>query len=366
MFSFFKKQPTKTRSLAPIYKVLEGVKLTDGRSINNAGMIEHLSREGERVTLVLRLTGGVTQEEALHIREEAQRVLEQAEGGMQASVILTQSKAGEMKVPPRTAPQAPTPKPLAGVKHIIAVGAGKGGVGKSTVSVNLAVSLAQLGYKTGLVDADIYGPSVAHMMGLRGHNKPDASEDGRLIPPVHYDVKCMSMGLLVDEGEAMVWRGPILTKALHQLMSGTDWGELDVLVMDLPPGTGDVAISLAQNYTISTALMVATPQDVALLDVRKAVNMLRKVNVPICGIVHNMAYFTDPISHNKTYLFGRGKVERTAMELGVDVVGELPVDPLLSETSDEGAPFVNIYPQYHITQTFHIMADKLMANLTTI
>lgn len=254
------------------------------------------------------------------------------------STVHNNSNTGSVRVEAKSGAKGgvnpPTPKSIAGVKRIIAVASGKGGVGKSTVAANLAVSFAALGLKTGLVDADIYGPSIAKMMHLRG--KPEVVND-RMVPPVAHGVHCMSMGMILDEDTPVVWRGPMISKALQQLMLGAKWDNLDVLVIDLPPGTGDIHLSIAQNFTLDGVVMVTTPQQVAVLDVKKAIAMFQKVNVPMLGIIENMSYFAAP-DGSKHYLFGEGGGKKLATTLGIPLLGEIPLEPVISSAGDEGTP----------------------------
>lgn len=223
--------------------------------------------------------------------------------------------------------------PLPGVKHIIAVVSGKGGVGKSTTAVNLAVSLQQQGCRVGLVDADIYGPSIPLMMGVQ--QQPDIIEN-KMVPLERYGVKLASIGFVMPEGAAAVWRGPMVTKALYQLIRGTAWGELDILLVDMPPGTGDVHLSLMENYPVTGAVVVSTPQEVALIDAEKAINMLEKMQVPVLGMVQNMSFFQ--IGEERHYLFGRDGTKKLALQMGVECLGEIPIDMTIREGGDEGKP----------------------------
>ncbi len=227
------------------------------------------------------------------------------------------------------------PAVIPGVRHIIAIASGKGGVGKSTTAVNIAIALAALGYKTGLLDADIYGPSIPTMMGLSG--KP-AIQDNKMVPMDCAGVRCLSVGSLMGEDVAFIWRGPMVTKALFQLFRGTIWGELDILVVDMPPGTGDTHLSLAENYPVSGAVIVSTPQKVALQDARKALTMFEKVHIPILGMVENMSHFVDPVSGNKSYIFGEGGAKEMADSLGIPVLGEVPLEMEIREKADKGQP----------------------------
>lgn len=252
------------------------------------------------------------------------------------------------------------PTAISGVKHIIAIASGKGGVGKSTTAVNLAVALAKLGVRTGLVDADIYGPSVPQMMGIAG--KPDILQN-KMVPLLAYGVQCISMGLLVKEGAALAWRGGMATKALVQLFRGTLWDDVEILVVDMPPGTGDVHLSLAENFPVSGAIVVSTPQEVALLDARKAIDMFQKMHIPVVGLVENMSYFEDPISGNRSYIFGQGGVVTLGKSLGLEVIGEVPVEIKTREGGDTGKPIAAENVQKGSAAVYKHMAETLLARL---
>lgn len=257
-------------------------------------------------------------------------------------------------------PAPPSPKPIAGIRHMVAVASGKGGVGKSTVAANLAVTLAQAGYRTGLVDADIYGPSVARMMGLSGE---PTYHDKKIVPPEAHGVKCMTMGILLDENAPAVWRGPMATKALAQLMLGTGWGELDILVLDLPPGTGDIHLSIAQNYKLSGAVIVSTPQEVALMDVKKAITMFEKVNIPVFGLVENMSYFIDPESGQYHHLFGEGNVQQVCDKLSLPLLATLPIDPAIAEGGDNGTPYTASHSDTTLAASYATLAQHIIEQL---
>lgn len=256
-----------------------------------------------------------------------------------------------------------TRRRVPGVKHLIAVGSGKGGVGKSTVSANLALALSKLGYRVGLLDADIYGPSIPTLMGVKGE-RVQVDSNNRIIPIEKFGIKLLSIGfLLPSEDTPVIWRGPMLMKALTQFLFDVNWGQLDYLILDLPPGTGDVQLTLAQNVHMGGAVVVTTPQDVALADVKKAVAMFKEVQIPILGVVENMAYFICPDSNRKFYIFGKGKVAEFATAYGLKILGSIPVEPELSETSDLGVPVVESHPDSDIARAFVSLA-KLISDLT--
>jgi ATP-binding protein involved in chromosome partitioning len=246
---------------------------------------------------------------------------------------------------------------LAGVPVKIAVASGKGGVGKSTVAANLAIGLSRLGVRTGLLDADIYGPSIPLMLGLEGMQP--AVRERRLEPVERYGIRAMSMGLLVDRHTPMVWRGPMAGKAIEQLMSDVDWDGTEALVFDLPPGTGDVQISISQKVRLTGAIIVTTPQEVALIDAGKGVSMFRKVSVPILGLVENMSSFVCPHCQGHTEIFGSGGGAREAARLGVPLLGQIPIDPQVVLGGDEGAPILVRSPQSPAGQAFLALAARV-------
>ncbi|KAF8009699.1 hypothetical protein BT93_J0629 [Corymbia citriodora subsp. variegata] len=251
---------------------------------------------------------------------------------------------------------------LDGVKDIVAVASGKGGVGKSTTAVNLAVALANMcQLKVGLLDADIYGPSVPTMMQI--HEKPDVTEDKKMIPIEMYAVKCMSMGLLVEKDAPIVWRGPMVMNALEKLTRGVHWGNLDILVVDMPPGTGDTQISMTQRLQLSGALIVSTPQDVALIDARRGARMFAKVQVPILGFIENMSYFKCPHCGEPSFIFGKGGAQKTADEMGLECIAEIPLEGDIRESGDEGFPIVLSAPNSAVSRAFSDLAHKVMDKL---
>jgi ATP-binding protein involved in chromosome partitioning len=252
-------------------------------------------------------------------------------------------------------------KPLAAVKNIIAVASGKGGVGKSTTAVNLALALAAEGARAGVLDADIYGPSQPRMLGLSG--RPETRDGKTLEPMEHYGLQAMSIGFLIDEEQPMVWRGPMVTQALTQLLNETNWHALDYLVVDLPPGTGDIQLTLAQKVPVTGAIIVTTPQDIALLDARKGLKMFEKVNVPVLGIVENMSTHICSNCGFEEHIFGSGGGEQMAKDYKVDLLGSLPLDIRIREQADGGKPTVAAEPESAIAQAYREIARKAAAKL---
>jgi ATP-binding protein involved in chromosome partitioning len=253
---------------------------------------------------------------------------------------------------------------LTGVRAILAVASGKGGVGKSTTAVNLALGLSRLGWKVGVLDADVYGPSIPRMLGTRG--KPHSSGE-KLEPMRAYGVACMSIGFLVEEDTPMIWRGPMVMSALEQMLRDVNWGTLDVLVLDLPPGTGDAQLTIAQRVPVTGAVIVSTPQDIALLDARKGLNMFRKVDVPVIGLIENMSYFLCPHCGGRSDIFSHGGARRTAEQMDMEFLGEVPLHIAIRETSDAGLPIVVTRPESEEAQAYMrlaaTVADRMKALL---
>ena len=257
--------------------------------------------------------------------------------------------------------QANTRRPLAGVKHIIAVASAKGGVGKSTTATNLAVALAADGARVGMLDADLYGPSQPRMLGLNG--LPDTTDSGFLAPLVGHGIQTMSIGFLVDEQAPVIWRGPMITQALTRLVYDTRWQDLDYLIVDLPPGTGDIHLTLAQRIPVSGAVIVTTPQDIALLDARKGLAMFDKVNVPVLGVIENMSTHRCSQCGHEDPVFGHGGAARMAADAGIDFLGELPLDIHIRLGADDGVPIVADDPTGVLAQAYRNIARELVRRL---
>jgi ATP-binding protein involved in chromosome partitioning len=249
-----------------------------------------------------------------------------------------------------------------GIRNIIAVGAGKGGVGKSTTAVNLAVALQRKGARVGLMDADVYGPNTPQMLGIEGG--PEVSEAKRMIPPVAFGIKVISMGMLVPADQPIIWRGPMLHGAVQQFMREVEWGELDYLIVDLPPGTGDVSLSMAQSVPVAGAVVVTTPQGVSVSDVRKAVGMFRQLNIPILGVIENMSYFVCGHCQERTEIFGHGGGAKMAEDMGIPMLGQIPIDTRVRSGGDEGRPIVSAAPEAPAAQAFLDIAGRVAAEIS--
>jgi ATPases involved in chromosome partitioning len=309
--------------------------------------------DGDRVSVDIQL-GYPAEGYAALAAAEAKAALE-AEPGIAAAAVSVGWRVHAHKVQGQMAP-------MPGVKNIIAVASGKGGVGKSTVSVNLALALAAEGAKVGLLDADIYGPSQQRMLGLSG--KP-VSPDGKSIEPMRaHGLQAMSIGVLIEEDTPMIWRGPMVTQALMQLLNDTRWEELDYLIIDLPPGTGDIQLTLSQKVPVSGAVIVTTPQDIALLDARKALGMFRKVEVPVLGVIENMATHVCTNCGHEEHMFGHGGGARMAEEAGIPFLGELPLDIRIRQQADEGKPTVVAMPESDLAARYRAIARGAAARLS--
>lgn len=328
-----------------ILGALAKINLPDGGDLVSRDMIRALSIEGGQTRFVIEAPDPAAASRMASVRDQAEAEIRALVGVTDVSVILTahgpaapaapKGEPPSLKVGRHPTPQA-GPTPVAGVDRILAIGSGKGGVGKSTVSSNLAVALAKEGRRVGLLDADIYGPSQPRMMGV---NQRPGSPDGKTIIPLKaHGVTMMSIGLMVDPDKAVVWRGPMLMGALQQMLGQVEWGELDVLIVDLPPGTGDVQLTLCQKTQLTGAVVVSTPQDVALLDARKALDMFKSLNTPVLGLIENMSTFHCPNCGHESQIFGHGGVAAEAARVGVPLLGTLPIDLDTRLAGDNGTP----------------------------
>lgn len=302
------------------------------------------------------------------VRRAATTAVNKVNGVASVTAVLTahraasqnKTDAGSQAQPQKTVPS--NKQSVAGVKNIIAVASGKGGVGKSTVAINLALAFNTIGLKTALLDADIYGPSQPRMIGLAGE-KPSGGDGEKLKPIEKYGLKLMSMGFLVEEETPMIWRGPMVMSALQQFLRDVEWGDCDIMVVDMPPGTGDAQLTLAQQVPLAGAVIVSTPQDIALIDARKGLNMFRKVEIPVLGIVENMSYFLCPNCDHQADIFGHGGARAEAEKLDVQFLGEIPLHMQIRETSDGGAPVVVSDPASLNSEVFLSIASKVWAIL---
>ncbi|MDT8344553.1 MAG: Mrp/NBP35 family ATP-binding protein [Thermohalobaculum sp.] len=357
---------TREDVLAALAKIVDpGI----GRDIVSADMAKAVSVAGDQVSFVIEVdpAKGPAMEP---LRQAAIAAVEALPGVAKVSAVLTAHSTSPSA--PRTAPKGPPPelnigrkkpaepasKKIPGVDHIIAIASGKGGVGKSTVSANLAIALTAMGKRVGLLDADVYGPSQPRMLGISGR---PSSPDGKIILPLrNHGVTAMSIGFMVPEGEAVVWRGPMLMGALQQMLGQVQWGRLDVLLIDLPPGTGDVQLTLSQKAEVTGAIIVSTPQDIALLDARKALDMFRKTDVPVIGIVENMSTYVCPNCGHEAHIFGHGGARAEAEKLGIPFLGEIPLDLAIREAGDGGAPIVAARPASPQARAFMDVAERLI------
>lgn len=327
---------------ADVEAALERIGLPDGRSLLAHDFVRALNIEGGVVRFVIEAPNADAARQMGPLRDAAEKAVSELPGVTQATVALTAhgpaakpAAAPSLKIGGHPKPQEGPSKP-SGVQRILAVGSGKGGVGKSTVSSNLAVALAKAGRKVGLLDADIYGPSIPRMMGI---NKKPASPDGKTIIPLQaHGVTLMSIGFMMEEGKAVVWRGPMLMGALQQMLGQVEWGALDVLIVDLPPGTGDVQLTLCTKSELSGAIVVSTPQDVALIDARKALDMFATLKTPVLGLIENMSMFVCPDCGAEHEIFGTGGVAAEAQTMGVPLLGALPIDLETRLAGDSGTP----------------------------
>ncbi len=347
-----------------------------GKDIVSAGMVAGLQTKDGNVAFAIEVdpAKGAKMEP---LRKEAEEAIYDLAGVISATVVLTaERQEGQGAAPtappsqaapggpgggPGSAPGQGSPAILPGVKFIIAIASGKGGVGKSTTAVNLALGMAASGHKVGLLDADIYGPSMPRMMGISG--QPSSSDGTTLDAMENFGIKVMSIGFMVEEDTPMIWRGPMVQSALEQMMRDVSWGELDIMVVDMPPGTGDAQLTMAQRVPLSGAVIVSTPQDIALLDARKGLNMFRKVDVPVLGLIENMSYFTCPHCGERSEIFSHGGARLEAEKLGIDFLGEIPLDMIIRETSDGGRPIVVSDPESEHAKTYRAIADKVWAKV---
>jgi ATP-binding protein involved in chromosome partitioning len=341
---------------ADIQNALKAVKYPGySRDIVSFGLVKEISIAGGAVNVAMQLTSP-NNDAARQIKTESERAIQSLAGVNHVHVEVNLPAAGP------TAPTNPfaNQKGVPGVKRVIAVASGKGGVGKSTVAANLACALQHLGARVGLLDCDIYGPSIPLMMGV--HDKPTVSDDERLVPPVAHGVKVMSIGLLLTDDQPVIWRGPMIAKTISQFLLAVEWGELDFLLVDLPPGTGDAQLSLCQTVPLDGGVIVTTPQEASLGVVRKGIAMFQKVNVPILGIVENMSWFTTP-NGGRVEIFGHGGGRAEAARQNIPFLGEVPLFTEIREGGDCGTPIVMSAPNHAAGRAFVQIAEMLRLNM---
>ncbi|MEI7958195.1 MAG: Mrp/NBP35 family ATP-binding protein [Verrucomicrobiota bacterium] len=327
------------------------------RDIVSFGLVKGIQTTGNDVAVTLQIT---TADAAIPqaIQTASEKALRALPGIGNVTVQMEVNTPAAQAVPGSAGPTA-----IAGVKHVIAIASGKGGVGKSTVAVNLALALAKTGASVGLCDCDIYGPSIALMFGSR--ERPMATEDDQIIPIETAGLKLMSMGFLLDDTSPAVLRGPMVTRTTQQFLRQVEWGNLDYLILDLPPGTGDIQLTIVQTVALAGAILVTTPQEVALIDVRKAASMFGKVNVPLLGLIENMSYFLCPSDGKRYDIFGSGGGSREAQRLNVPLLGEIPIDIATREAGDRGIPIVVSDAESPVSKAFTAAAALVCSTLSS-
>jgi ATP-binding protein involved in chromosome partitioning len=349
---------------AEVRDALKSVKYPGySRDVVSFGLVKQVAVKEGAVSVIMNLTSG-NPEVARQIKTDSERAIKGLAGVTAVYVEVNQPAAppAQAAAPSGAGGQTPWAQQaqVPGLRRIVAVASGKGGVGKSTVSVNLACGLTHLGQKVGLLDCDIYGPSIPLMMGI--HQKPTINEQEKMVPPANYGVKLMSMGLLLEGDQPVIWRGPMIMKTIQQFFSAVDWGDLDYLLVDLPPGTGDAQLTLCQTVPLDGGVIVTTPQEASLGVVRKGIAMFQKVNVPILGIVENMSYFTTP-SGERVEIFGHGGGQAEAARQNVTFLGEVPLFMSIREGGDKGEPVVVSAPKEPAGQAFIKIAEALRGKL---
>jgi len=355
--------PDIQNALREIFEPANGSK--SSKDIVTSGLVTNVINKDGNVVIVMEVAPSRAQK-LEPVRKAAEKAVQALPGVVSTTVVLTAETAPGAEAsgqPPKGAPpeDARAIAPVPGVGALLAVASGKGGVGKSTTAVNLALAFKANGLRVGLLDTDVFGPSIPHMMGLTG--KPHSPDGKTLLPIENHGIACMSIGLLVEAGEPVIWRGPIVMRAIEQILRDVRWGTLDVLVLDLPPGTGDVQLTLAQNAPLTGAVIISTPQDLALLDARKGLNMFRKVHVPVLGIIENMSNFTCPHCGHQTPIFNHGGARAEARRLDVDFLGEIPLAIAIRQHADDGNPIVIAEPDGTHAKTYRKIADRIWEKL---
>jgi len=328
-----------------------------GKNIVELGFVKNLRIEGTRVSFAIELTTP-----ACPVKAEFERAARERVGALPGVEQVDVEMTAQTR---RAAPPGGDRAVLPGVRNTIAVASGKGGVGKSTTAVNLALALKRSGASVGLLDADVYGPSLPLLTGV--HERPQTTADKRILPLEGYGIRLMSMGFFLTEDSPVIWRGPMVHGLIRQFLTDVEWGELDYLVIDLPPGTGDAALTLTQQAPLSGAVIVTTANDLSLIDARKGLQMFQKVSVPVLGIVENMSYFVPPdLPDRKYYIFGQGGGRRIAQELGVDFLGEVPIDTRIVEGGDRGEPILECAPDAPAARAFAQLAGDVARKLAVL
>lgn len=347
-----------------IRDVLKTVKYPGySRDIVSFGLVKSVQLQGNNVEVIIQMTTNQP-DVAAQMRQATTEALQAIAGIGTVNVDVRLKEQVQPPVPPQahTHGQQHQAAPLPGVQHIIAVASGKGGVGKSTVATNLAVALSMAGVTTGLLDADIYGPSIPLMMGIQG--QPQVTSANRIVPFLNHGVRTQSLGFFLGEDAPVIWRGPMVMRAVQQLLQDTDWGELDLLVVDLPPGTGDVQLTLAQTVPLTGAILVTTPQDLALLDVKRGAEMFKQVGAPLLGIIENMSFFTCPECGKDTEIFRHGGGEKESQRLGIPLIGRIPLDPDVCGAGDTGIPVAIGQPESKAGAEFHHITTEIITMLS--
>ena len=349
-----------------IHECLKKIKTPDGEAdIVSAGRVGGLVLKDGHVQFALEIDPADA-EKMEPVRKSAEQAVAALPGILSVTAVLTaHQEAPAQQKPPQQAQQAPqqAKQLLPQVGAIVAVASGKGGVGKSTTAANLAIAFRKMGLRTGMLDADIYGPSLPTMMGISG--RPSSPDGKTIIPMEAHGITCMSIGFLVPQDTPMIWRGPMVMGALEQMMGDVQWGPQDILVVDMPPGTGDAQLTMAQRVPIAGAVIVSTPQDLSLIDAKKGLNMFRKVEVPVLGIVENMSYFLCPHCGDRSDIFAHGGAQTAASQLGVDFLGEIPLDMAIRAGGDDGTPIVAADPDGAHAQAYAAIAEKIWAKVGT-
>jgi ATP-binding protein involved in chromosome partitioning len=346
-----------------ILSELRRIAAPDGRgNIVSAGIVSDIFLENGEVMFAL--AADTQRQPAFEkLRTVVEDIVQKMPGVTKARVVLTADKPAERQLGPKATAAQPGKAGIPGIKHLIAVASGKGGVGKSTTAINLALALKQLGQKVAVLDADVYGPSMPKLFGLNGKPEASTAPGKRMKPMERFDIEVASIGFLVDEDTPMIWRGPMVMSALSQLLKEVEWSETDIMVIDMPPGTGDAQLTLAQQTPLSGAVIVSTPQDLALIDARKGLNMFRKVNVPVLGIIENMSYFICDSCGKRHEIFGHGGARAEAEKLALPFLGEVPLDIEVRTRSDAGEPIVETDPVSEHAGIYRAIAEQVLSRL---